>query len=110
MTESASSQEEHRHGAERRRLPESPLAARFELASELKAERDVFTWLALDRRTGGPVVVRLISEELLAVPAREHIEREAALLRSTATSRLAPILLTGEDQGFFFLVRRYVRG
>lgn len=83
---------------------EQPPGHRYRRVRELKTGGGIATFVALDQLTGREVVVKSVASAAVSAGARMRLEREAEVLRSLDSERLASVLDVVVDDGTVLLV------
>src|SRR5688572_9323295 len=94
-----------------RGMQETLLADRYLLVEEIGRGGMGAVYRAIDRRTGGPVAVKLLHPVLAADPHfAARLRREAAVAAGLTSPRVVRVTDLGEHEGRPFLVMEYVPG
>ena len=96
--------------ASRDPIPEHTISERYAVERLLRQGRGIETWLATDRTTGAPVVVKTTSLSALSPVARMRLEHEAEVLGRITGDTLAPILELCRDATSLVLVMPLIAG
>ncbi|MBL9123952.1 MAG: AAA family ATPase, partial [Planctomycetaceae bacterium] len=90
--------------------PGQLVANRFALERNLGGDQAARTFQGFDTRTNEAVIVKALSESVLAPSALLRLEYESNLLRQLRSNAFAEVLYAGREQNSFWLVSRYVPG
>ena len=86
------------------------LASTYTLERELGGGGMSRVFLALERRLGRPVVVKLLSPELAAALSTTRFEREIQVAASLQQANIVPVLAAGDVDGLPYYTMPYVEG
>ena len=88
------------------------IADRFRLGRLLKQGSGVSTYLAEDRVSGAPVVVKTVASADVSTAVQLRLQHDALVLErlGAATLGFRPLLASGHDDGLFYLVQPMVPG
>lgn len=86
------------------------LTARYDVRSEIGRGAMASVFLANDLQSGNLVAVKVVRPELTAMLGPVRFHREIEVLKRLRHTRIVPLLDSGDEGGFMFLVMPFVAG